>query len=324
MKSINKILLFSTLAISSFYLTGCKKNKGCTDSTAVNFNAKAEVDDGTCKYAKLGCTDVNALNYDAFADHDNGTCTYPAGYVPGSASPGNGGNGSGGGGSLGFPKQEQKTILYMYTATWCHSCGSWGDPAFETFLTQEPAIKCFTVQTNDDLTGTTDPYRAWLDQYWPYGGTPNFVVGDSAVETNYYAAANIISATNGAAPIANAAISSTIEAGKIKIKGNMMMFEDGGTDEFYVAVYILEDGIVKQQTLDNGGSDPNRIHNRVLREAMEGKPEGVLIGSNLHKNDLKSFQGSITIDPTWVMANTRLIAIVWRKSADGFHFVNVS
>ncbi|PCJ79962.1 MAG: hypothetical protein COA49_10090, partial [Bacteroidetes bacterium] len=47
---------------------------GCTDSTAVNFNSGASVDDGSCLF--IGCMDAGALNYDAAANLDCG-CQYP-------------------------------------------------------------------------------------------------------------------------------------------------------------------------------------------------------------------------------------------------------
>ena len=47
---MKKILfLASVVLISTTQLTSCKK-KGCTDSTAVNYNEKAKKDDGSCLY----------------------------------------------------------------------------------------------------------------------------------------------------------------------------------------------------------------------------------------------------------------------------------
>jgi gliding motility-associated-like protein len=49
---------------------------GCTDPVALNYNAGANVDNGSCIY-QTGCTDPNALNYDASAIVDDGSCFYP-------------------------------------------------------------------------------------------------------------------------------------------------------------------------------------------------------------------------------------------------------
>jgi hypothetical protein len=53
---------------------------GCTDPNALNYNASATNDDGTCSYNAYGCTDVNANNYDATATSDNGSCTFDSPY----------------------------------------------------------------------------------------------------------------------------------------------------------------------------------------------------------------------------------------------------
>ena len=47
---------------------------GCTDSTAVNYDATANSDDGSCIFN--GCTDTLAANYDANATTDDGSCWY--------------------------------------------------------------------------------------------------------------------------------------------------------------------------------------------------------------------------------------------------------
>ena len=55
---------------------------GCTDPTACNYNASANVDDGSCELPD-GCTDSLACNYDPNAGCDDGSCSYPATSVDG-------------------------------------------------------------------------------------------------------------------------------------------------------------------------------------------------------------------------------------------------
>ena len=51
---------------------------GCTDETAFNYNASANVDDSSCVAIVNGCTDEGACNYDETANTDDASCTFPA------------------------------------------------------------------------------------------------------------------------------------------------------------------------------------------------------------------------------------------------------
>lgn len=51
---------------------------GCTDPSATNYNALANVENGSCTYAIAGCTDPTAINYDSNATSDDGSCFYIA------------------------------------------------------------------------------------------------------------------------------------------------------------------------------------------------------------------------------------------------------
>ena len=50
---------------------------GCSDESACNYDAGANVNDGSCEYLSCaGCIDPTACNYDDTATLDNGTCDY--------------------------------------------------------------------------------------------------------------------------------------------------------------------------------------------------------------------------------------------------------
>ena len=50
----------------------------CMDPVAENYNADAHIaDNSLCTYLLVqGCTDSTACNFDAAAEQDNGSCTY--------------------------------------------------------------------------------------------------------------------------------------------------------------------------------------------------------------------------------------------------------
>ena len=66
-----KHMIFVTALAAVIALTGCKKEQGCTDPTATNFDVDAEEDDGTCVYAESNETDFSmsfAANGNEVAD----------------------------------------------------------------------------------------------------------------------------------------------------------------------------------------------------------------------------------------------------------------
>ena len=54
---------------------------GCMDSSSVDYNSLATIDDGSCFY--FGCTDISAINYDSVATVDDGNCLYQESIVDG-------------------------------------------------------------------------------------------------------------------------------------------------------------------------------------------------------------------------------------------------
>ena len=85
-----KSKLFTSLILCSvLFVSSCKKDiEGCKDSSAINYNSEATINDNSCLYDTdgdgiydseeiLGCTDSLACNFIIEATEDNNNCNYP-------------------------------------------------------------------------------------------------------------------------------------------------------------------------------------------------------------------------------------------------------
>ena len=59
---------------SATLIFNCGAVIGCTDSSAVNFNEEASIDDGSCVATVLGCTNSDAANFNVNANLDDNSC----------------------------------------------------------------------------------------------------------------------------------------------------------------------------------------------------------------------------------------------------------
>ena len=75
---MKKISILTILA-AMLTFSSCEDDPilGCTDATAINYDAVATENDGSCELDVNGCTDTLAINYNLLATLDDGSCEYP-------------------------------------------------------------------------------------------------------------------------------------------------------------------------------------------------------------------------------------------------------
>lgn len=247
-----------------------------------------------------GCTDSQAVNYSASATQNDGSCvTIPV---------------------------KQNGMFFKFTATWCESCGSWGMDAFEeVYQANRGKIVAFTVQTNDDLMNSRNqPTFEAFSTRWDYSGTPNFVVNNNLINTNYYQAQGEIDAITATTPIIGTGVQWTIGAGsnsgKININAYAKAFS-GISGEYKMGVYL----IAKKITAYQNGKGDNYEHHKVLLGFAGDDPWGETITTQGAAADEVFHKGYVVpLEPTWNISDIEVVSIIWKKNGTNWDFVNAT
>lgn len=330
MKKRTLLSIYSALICSVIFMYSCKKNTGCTDHSAKNYDPAAVVDDESCEYYRVGCTDRNALNYDPHAEISDNKCVYPDGYVQGSFSSGNEGNetnGSNPSNGVGEPDEKQGCFVFEYTGTWCGPCGDWGAPKFEDMINHSEKVRGMTIHVGGDPM-KNDNLANWFGDHFDYSGTPTHYVGHD--QTYNTSAIDAILASD---PVANTSFVVEDLGGEYQVKGTVKFFQNGDADhEYFVAIYVVEDHIgggtdnaQSTQYEQNGVTDPNFEHHTVGRAFATSTPEGVSIGTAPTAGFKTNFEETITIDPSWDEGNLIVYTVIWKKDSSGsYYFVNAN
>ena len=89
--------------------------------------------------------------------------------------------------------------------------------------------------------------------------------------------------------------------------------------EYFLAVYVLEDGQVAEQSIQGAPSDPNFVHNHVLRAEASNLGFGKAITTN---GDGYFEEFDISLNSSWVAANCYPVAVIWKSNGATYDFIN--
>lgn len=231
------------------------------------------------------------------------------------------------------PTATQKGFAIEYTSTTCSICGSKGGPLIHKYAEDAPNSVVLALHVN----GSSDPMAnnqlsyGFSDDRPSGGGIPSFWVGDEKTSTNDQDAMLNLIATGNA--IAGVDIKYTKEGDNMKVE-TLTKFFGAGTGDYYLSVYILENGIDGSSTAPTGYVQPGASysypnddykHDFVIRAASVGNNvmgEKIVTDPTADQEISKSY--TIALDPSWEKT-LYAVAVIWKYDMNGtikYSYVN--
>ena len=257
--------------------------------------------------SKKGCTDPMSLAYNIDASKDDGSCTYP--------------------------ENSKKTLVFNSTGTWCQYCGDIGKNFVDDISSNYTDVQIVSLHKNDELTSNISSLtQSYLDSVNGLLGCPYFysglnsVISPSISPNNYSQLASAIEDDLNLFSEINMDLEYSIIGNVMNIKVQSKLSSESYSDNYYLSVYILEDGVVKEQNIA-GNYIQNFIHNNVLRKEASDNIDVFASSLNfdLNGNNLTSFY-DVPLDSTgaWNYSNLYVVAVAWQENDSDYRFVNLA
>lgn len=248
-----------------------------------------------------GCTDPFSINYNPNATDNDGGCFSPS--------------------------SQKRALMGDFTATWCPYCGQWGAPEFEKAIggTGANAIALGIHNTDEITTNESTTLTDYYGAEGIVGGYPTLYVWNQATFSDGNAMAGAANAEAGTGPAEAGAVAGFTDNGtSMTISVSAQIFADVSGD-YFVAAYLMENGLVYTQQIAGADPDPNFVHNHVIRSSSNGNAWGeqFIFGSGSSGQTFtKSYQ--IEKNATWKTENMYMVAIVWKydSAEDKYTYVN--
>ncbi len=224
------------------------------------------------------------------------------------------------------PKKVQWGWVINYTATWCGYCGSWGAPLIHDLFDLGNVVAMTAHASGDPMYNAT-LYSGFSSDRPTGGGIPAFYVGDN--KTGQSDSEGAMTTLKNQTPIAGIDFTFNKSGNQITIKAQVKFF-DGTNGDYYLNVYLLEDGIDGSTSAANdyqqsGVSNPDSYqHDYVLRASGAANVYGEMIASgDITANSTYDKTFTIDIDASWV--DVYPVACLWKYDNTGsptYLFVN--
>ncbi|MEO1262017.1 MAG: Omp28-related outer membrane protein [Bacteroidota bacterium] len=221
-------------------------------------------------------------------------------------------------------EQKQRTLLIKTAATWCPPCGTWGWDLFEGMIEDNEenalliAVHHSGLLENDINNDLFSNFGAVYQPMFFVDETNINATSSNASTKRSETAAAVTDVFNNQAPVANVGFTPTFANNKLSVNAKVKFYQET-EGEFYLSVYLMEDGVIEfQQSIGN-----NAVHKKIIRSGFTDDTFGELVTTGSVSAD-QEFDMSFELQIGEVAGYDYEVAgIIWKKENDKYLPVNV-
>lgn len=247
-------------------------------------------------------------------------------------------NGTGGGTGSGSLTVEKKNrgILIDFSETWCPPCGSSGGPGFDSCLYLEgTTISAMKVYGSSSPSSMNSAVSNGIASAYNVSGVPDFWFNNTELNSgggvysspgaNYNWVNTKANAFAADSVVAGVALTKSFVGDSVKVTTRVKFFKEqtAGVD-YRLAVYVVEDNIISNQSTSSG-ANPSYRHRNLLRSCNASTYTGVSLNTSgaiaadqVYDNTFVLPKNSITGSTS----NLKAIAVIWKMGSTPAKVVN--